>query len=90
MRWMCLLSRDQFLGVFANLWEMIVSIAMSICPASWNNLPPTGQIFMKFDIQVFFWKSVKLLQVPLKSDKNNGHITLRPVYIFYHISFNSS
>jgi len=27
------------------------------------------------------------MQVSLKSDKNSGHFTWRPMYIFYHISF---
>jgi len=33
---------------------------MSVCPSAWNNLSPTGWIFMKFDIRIFFenlsWK----------------------------------
>ena len=27
---------------------------MSICPSVWNNSTPTGRIFVKFDICVFF------------------------------------
>jgi hypothetical protein len=27
---------------------------MSVCPSAWNNSAPTGRIFMKFDIYVFF------------------------------------
>ena len=30
----------------------------------------------------YFFKSVEKLQVKLKSGKNNGHVTWRPVYIF--------
>ena len=37
-----------------------------------------------------FRKSVETIQVSLKSDKNNGHFTWRPIYIFYHISHSSS
>ena len=37
-----------------------------------------------------FRKSVQKIQVPLKSDKNNGYFTRRQKYIFDHISFNSS
>jgi len=29
-------------------------------------------------------KSVEKFQVPLKSDKNNGYFTLRPIYIFFY------
>jgi len=34
--------------------------------------------------------SVDKIQVSLKSDKNNGHFTWRPIYIFDHISLSSS
>ena len=37
-----------------------------------------------------FLKSVEKTQVLLKSDKNNGHFTWRPIYIFDHISLSSS
>jgi len=33
-----------------------------------------------------FRKSVLKIQVSLQSDKNKGHFTWRPVYIFDHIS----
>jgi hypothetical protein len=33
-----------------------------------------------------FQMSVEKIQVPLKSDKNNGCVMCRPIYIFYHIS----
>jgi hypothetical protein len=29
-----------------------------------------------------FWKSVKKIQFSLKSDKNNGYFTWKPIYIF--------
>jgi hypothetical protein len=32
----------------------------------------TGQIFIKFDITIFFKKSVNKIHVSLKSDKNNS------------------
>jgi hypothetical protein len=37
-----------------------------------------------------FRKSVEKFQVSLKSDKNNGHFTGRPVYICNSISLNTS
>jgi hypothetical protein len=37
-----------------------------------------------------FRKCVEEIQVSLKSDKNNGHFTWRPVYISYNISLISS
>ena len=33
----------------------------------------------------FFQKSLKKIQVLLKSDKNNRYFTRRPIYIFDHI-----
>ena len=47
------LPKPQFmsLGGFANFKnQLLASSCLSICPPPWNNLAPTGQIFMKFDI----------------------------------------
>jgi hypothetical protein len=35
-------------------------------------------------------KFLDMIQVLLKSDKNKGHFTRRPIYIFDHISLSSS
>jgi hypothetical protein len=46
-------SYEAFLGAFENLQKATVSFVMCarvICPFAWNNLAPTEQIFMKFDI----------------------------------------
>ena len=48
-------------------------------PSAWNNSAPTGRIFMKFDISVFFEKYVEKIPVSLNFDKNNGYFTRRPV-----------
>ena len=37
-----------------------------------------------------FRKSVETIQVSLKSDRNNGYFTRSPIYIYDHISLNSS
>ena len=37
------------LGAFATLQEATLNF-MSVCPAAWNNLAPSGRIFIKFDI----------------------------------------
>jgi len=42
---------------------------MSVRLSAWNNLAPTWRNFIKFDILEFFRKSVKKIQVSLKSDK---------------------
>jgi hypothetical protein len=57
---------------------------MSVCPSvhpQRNNSAPAGWIFMKFDTWFFFSKSVEKIQVSLKSDKNNGHFTWRPMCV---------
>jgi hypothetical protein len=38
----------------------------------------------------FFWKSVKKIQVSLKSDQNNEYFTWRPVYVYDNTYLNSS
>jgi len=44
-----------FLGAFASLRKATVSFVMSVClPSAWNNSAPTGRIFNKFYIWVFF------------------------------------
>jgi len=50
--------RDYFLCVFAKLRKTPMRLVMSVCPSvllfAWNNSAPTGRIFMKFDIWIFF------------------------------------
>jgi len=75
-------------GQFAKLRQAIISFAMSVSPSPWNSSAPTGRIFIKFDIWVFFEKSVKI-RVSFKSDKKR-YFTWRPVYIYANISLNSS
>jgi hypothetical protein len=50
------------------------------CPPTRNNSAPTGRIFMKTDV-LDFSKICQEIQVSLKSDKNDGCFTWRPVYI---------
>jgi hypothetical protein len=50
---------SQFLGVFTKSGKVILSFVMSVsptaCPPAWNNLAPTGRIFMEFDILSFYF-----------------------------------
>ena len=50
-----------FLGVFAKLQRATISfvVFLSVRPSAWNNSAPTGRIFLKFDIRVFFEKLSK-------------------------------
>ena len=67
-----------------------VCLSISVRPPALNNSVPTGRIFMKFDIWVFFEKLSRKFQVPLKSNKNNGYFTCRPIHIFDHVLLRSS
>jgi len=60
---------------FAELRKATIVSVMSDCSSACNNSAPTGPNFMKFDIWVFFWKSVENIEVSLKYGKNNWNIT---------------
>jgi len=49
---------NEFLGAFAKLLKVttsfVVSLLLSVRLYAWNNSASTGQIFVKFDICVFF------------------------------------
>ena len=49
---------------------------------AWNNLVPTGWAFIKFGYLGIFLKSVEEILGSVRSDKNNGYFTERPIYIF--------
>jgi hypothetical protein len=69
-----------------------IRLCLSVCLSylsAWNNSAPTGRIFIKFDTWIFLRKSVEKIQVWLKFDKNNGHFTWKPMYI-YDTTLNSS
>jgi hypothetical protein len=52
-----------------------LSVRSSVRLSARNKSAPTGRIFMKIDIGVFFTKSVEKIQVSLKLDKNRGYFT---------------
>ena len=47
-------------SMIRSLWKNVKSnsllchVCLSVCLSMWNNLTPTGQIFIKFDIWIFF------------------------------------
>jgi hypothetical protein len=55
--------------------SFVMSVRLPIFSYAWNNLAPTGQNIMKFDIWGFFKKYVENIQIPLKSNKNKGYFT---------------
>jgi hypothetical protein len=62
--------------------ERRLSFVMSARLSSWNNSAPIGRVVMKFDISVVFENPPKKIQVQLKSDKNNGHVTWRHFWTY--------
>ena len=60
-----------------------ISFVTSVCPHGTTRLPP-DEIKKKRYLNIFR-KSVEEIQVSLKSDKNNGYFTWRPIYTFYLI-----
>ena len=82
-----------FLGIFTKLKKQTVSFIMSVCPSSHlstcSNSVPTDQIFMKFDIWVFFENLSRKLK-SLKSDKHNRYSTWRPTYFYDNMLLHSS
>ena len=56
------MNKILFLCPFGKLRNATISFVMSLCPtvrpsfllSTWNNLVPTGRIYIKFDIWVFF------------------------------------
>ena len=69
----CLESRLPISGMFAKLQKATVSFVMSVCLHGTTRLPLDG-FFTKFDIWIFFEKSVKKIKVSLQSDNNNGTV----------------
>jgi len=51
-----------------------------VCPSAWNNLTPTGQIFLDWYLRTV-QKSVKKIQASLQSNKNTRYIMWRPMHI---------
>jgi len=72
-----------FLSAFSKLRKatILASCCLSVCPSAWNNSTPTGRIFVKFDIWLFFLKCVEKIRFSLTSGKNNRYFTWRPVHI---------
>jgi len=55
-----------------------------------EKLGPTERIFIKFYIWVLFDNLSRKFKNSLKSAKDNGYFTWRPIYIFDHVSLNAS
>jgi len=82
-----------FLGAFAKLRKATISFIMFVRPSvrpsvcvpvrsyGTTRLPLDG-LSWKLMFEYFFRKCVEKIQVSLKSDKNNGYLALRLLYIY--------
>jgi len=61
----------------------------SSCLSAWKTSALIGRFFVKSDILIFFENLSRKL-FSLKSEKNNGHITWRPIHISHHNSLSCS
>ena len=51
----CCVYRQFHCSIFAHIFRRDDKISkMSVCPSTWNNSAPSGRVFIKFDISVFF------------------------------------
>ena len=69
--------------MFAKLQKMIINFIMSVCLSAWNNAVEVDEIWY---LRIFK-KFVEKITVWLKSKKNNGYFTWRPVYIYETIDW---
>jgi len=61
---------------------------MSVRAHGTNTVPAAG-FLLKFEVLRIFRKSAEQIKVVLKSEKNNGYLTWRQMYVYDHISFSS-
>jgi hypothetical protein len=69
-----------------SMWKVTIGFVMPVRPSAWSNSATTGRICYLS----LFRKSVKKIQVSLKSDNNNWHFTWRHFHFYDNISLNSS
>ena len=78
---------SHFLDLFAKLRKVTISFVLPVrLSVRTEQLDSHWTGFRKILYMSTERKCAKKIQVSLKSDKNNGYITWRPVHIFYHIS----
>jgi hypothetical protein len=89
------MTNDSLLGTFTKLRKRLsaslcLSIFLSVRQSTWNNSAPAGQIFVKFLVGDFNYKTVEKIQVWFKSDESFGNFTWRPQYVCDNITLNYS
>jgi hypothetical protein len=73
------ISVFKFVRKTAKSGYYLFHICLSVCPVAWNNSAPTGRIFMKFDIWVFFEKICR---------ENSGLIIIWQEYQILYMKIN--
>jgi hypothetical protein len=77
-------NNHRFLGTFEKFRKatisFFISICLPVCPSAWNNLAPTGRIFMKFDIWRLFSKICR---------ENSSLIKIRQLQLVIYIKKNT-
>ena len=81
----------QFLGAFAKFLRATINFVMSVC----SSVRMEQFFFHWTDFHEIWYlsillKSLEKIQIPSKYDKSNGYFICRPIYIFDHMSHNSS
>ena len=79
------------LDAFAKLRKAAISFVTSVLPlVRMDQLGSHWTDFHRIWYSSIFRKYVEIIQDSLTSDKNNGYFTWRSIYIFDHISLNTS
>jgi len=84
--------RESSLGAFAKLRKTAISFVVYALPSVRPRgiVRPTPDELSRNFIFEYFHKICPKIQISLKSDKNNGYFTWRPMYIYGSISMYSS
>jgi hypothetical protein len=69
------------LGELAKSRKATISFVMSVCPSACNNSAPTGQIFVKFDIRMFYENLSPKMQVHFKFGQLWWYFTWTTIFI---------
>jgi hypothetical protein len=78
---------ERFWGAFENSRKATISFIMSVCPSvRIEQLCSHWRDFREISYLSIFRKSVQKIKVLLRSDQNDGCFTLKPKYIFDHMS----
>ena len=83
----------QFLSAFAKSLKATISFVISVRPSVRPHVrtrPPLERFSWNLIFECFSKNCLEYSSFCLKSDKNNWHITWRPIYILNNISLSSS